>query len=178
MGGRRGERGGTLKGPLQKGYGNPKWTSLFFESPEELDNCVILLVNGWHICFHVNMNLLGWGVVLLVFFLIPPFAFCSGGEGGEPFKNQNSVGRVDPLFWRWRWCHDSYKLSPALPGFSYIRISNIHTCHGCRVIFEILFTLKTIKTWVTHFPIMNLSILLHNFYLIILSFFHGGGGRG
>jgi hypothetical protein len=63
VGGGREERGkrGTLKGPFQKGSGNPKWTTLFFESPEELEYCVILSVNGWHICFHVNMNLLGWG---------------------------------------------------------------------------------------------------------------------
>jgi len=63
---------------------------LFFESPEELEYCAIRLMNGWA------------GKVLLVFFLIPPFAFRkgSGGEGEKPSRIKNSVGRVDPLFWR------------------------------------------------------------------------------
>jgi hypothetical protein len=63
--------------------------------------------------------------------------------------------------------------------FLIFEFSNIHTCRGCQVIFEIFVYTRTIKTWVTDFPIINLSICSTIFiYLFILSFMGVGGLKG
>jgi hypothetical protein len=60
-GGREGKEG-NLEGAITKGgMGIPTGLLCSLSLQKELDYCVILLVNVWHICFHVNMSLLGVG---------------------------------------------------------------------------------------------------------------------
>jgi len=177
----RGERGEPWRGHYKMGMGIPNGLLCSLSLRRRLN---IVQFFWWTVGIFVFMETIGrtggLGRSSLYSFLIPPFSFRkgSGGEGEVLFKNQNSVGRVAPLFWRWRWCHGTYKLSPALLGFSYIRISNIHTCHRCSGnLWDFIYT-QTIKTWVTE-SYHQLIHLLHNFYLFILSFYQwGGGGRG